>query len=35
MPQITDHTVNNLLALLIIQCVYACQFSCPSKQLQW
>ena len=35
MPQITDHTTDNLVALPIAQCVNACQFSCQSKQLQW
>ena len=35
MPQITDRTTNNLVALPIVQCVNACQFSCPSKWLQW
>ena len=28
---ITNHTVNNLVALPIIHCVNASQFSCPSK----
>ena len=31
---ITDCTVDNLVALPIIQCVNAWQFSCPSKQLK-
>ena len=34
MPQITDHTTNNLVAPPIIQSVNACQFSCQSKWLQ-
>ena len=34
MQNITDHTTNKLVALPIIQCVNACQFSCPFKQLQ-
>ena len=32
--KITIRTVDNLVALLIIQCVNPWQFSCPSKQLK-